>query len=251
MAFKSRMLRKASQDGVDCRTCHLGSLCLPKELSRDEVAEFNGLMCPRPTLGKQERLAVQGTPFASLFAVRSGSLKQVTTTESNERLVTAFFLPGELVGLDAIAAGAYQGTIVALESTSVCELPYSPLDDLCGRVPSLRRQLQQTLSQEIHGERFKLHRLLHRTAEVRLACFLLAISDRFRLRGYSPHTFHLAMSRADIGSYLGLTPETVGRTLLAYQRQALLAIQGREFQLLDLGRMNRLAEANGRRYRKV
>nr|WP_267957754.1 helix-turn-helix domain-containing protein [Halomonas zhangzhouensis] len=89
--------------------------------------------------------------------------------------------------------------------------------------------------------------MLSRTAEARLAYFLLGISHRFRQHGYSPRHFRLAMSRGDIGSYLGLTHETVGRTLAGYQAQRLLYVSGRDYHLLDVTTLERLASSTGRR----
>ncbi|GGX77380.1 transcriptional activator protein anr [Litchfieldella qijiaojingensis] len=247
MTSPSNVLRFISQHDVDCRACHLSSLCLPQGLSMEDIAELNDIAQPLATLRKREALFLQGMPFTSLFVVRSGSLKQVTTTETDEYLVTSFFLPGELIGLDAIAERRYPGSVVALETATVCELPFDRLDELSSRVPELRERLYYSLSQEVHNERLLLRLLLRRTADVRLACFFVAMSERFRRRGYSPYRFRLAMARGEIGNYLGLTVETVSRTLARYQEQELLDIRGREFQILDLERLKRLAETSGRR----
>ncbi|MFC3285104.1 fumarate/nitrate reduction transcriptional regulator Fnr [Litchfieldella rifensis] len=247
MTNPSNVVSFASQHGVDCRSCHLSSLCLPRGLPLEDIAELNGIAQPLAPVRKREALFLQGMPFTSLFAVRSGSLKQVTTTETDEYLVTTFFLPGELAGLDAIAEGSYPGSAVALETTTVCELPFEQLDALCMRVPELRQRVYRNLSQDVHNERLMLRLLLRRTADVRLACFFVAMSARFRRRGYSPYRFQLAMSRGDIGNYLGLTMETVSRTLARYQQQRLLDIRGRDFHILDLEALTRFAEESGRR----
>ncbi len=232
-----------------CLSCHLNSLCLSADLPLEEMAQVSDIVRPAVTLGKREVLRSQGAAFDSLFIVRTGSLKQVVVTDSDEYLVTAFYLPAELIGLDAIAQCVFPGTFVALETTTVCEIPFDLLDQLCDLSTVVRRRCQQCLSHEIFDERLKLHLLLCRTAEVRLACFFEAVSERFRLRGYSPHHFRLALSRSDIASYLGLTPETVGRVLVSYQRQSLLIAHGSEYRILDLEGLKSLAAANGRRHR--
>ncbi|RDB42094.1 Crp/Fnr family transcriptional regulator [Halomonas sp. DQ26W] len=236
-------------DGLSCLSCQVKCLCLTAGLPLKEMAELNDIVRPAVTLDKHETFATQGAAFDSLYAVRTGSLKQVVVTGSDEHLVTALWLPGELIGLDAISQKVHPGSLVALENTTVCEIPYYKLDELCGRSAEVRRRIQCCLSQEMHDERLSLHLLLHRTAEVRLACFLMDISERFRLRGYSPHHFRLAMSRRDIASYLGLTPETVGRMLVKYQQENLLFSRRCEFRILDPERMKRLADASGRRQR--
>ncbi|EWH02026.1 cyclic nucleotide-binding domain-containing protein [Halomonas sp. BC04] len=209
---------------------------------------FSRIVRPAETLEKRQVLVRQGAAFDSLFTVRTGSLKQVVVTDSDEYLVTALYLPGDLVGLDAIGEGAYTGSLVALETSGVCEIPFEQLDQLCTRSDGIRRLLPRYLSQAMHDERLGLNLLLRRTAEVRLACFFEAVSERFRLRGYSPHHFRLALSRSDIASHLGLTPETVGRVLVSYQRQNLLEVSGHEYRIFDLERLKSLATASGRRH---
>ncbi|MDI5985749.1 helix-turn-helix domain-containing protein [Halomonas sp. M4R5S39] len=247
MTSRNKVLHFAGRRDVDCLSCRASPFCFTGRLPVDEVPELGDIIRRRATLDKGDLLIAQGSPFTSLFLVRSGSLKQVTTTASDEYLVTAFFLPGELIGLDAIGAGRYPGSVVSLETATVCELPFTEFSELGTRVPELRRRFLCHLSQEMGGERLWMHLLLRRTSEVRLAHFLVAMSEHFRLRGYSPHRFRLAMSRGDIANYLGLTMETVSRTLMRYREQELLATRGQEFHILDLPRLERLAETSGRR----
>ena len=76
-------------------------------------------------------------------------------------------------------------------------------------------------------------------AEERLAAFLLNLSQRLKARGYSASEFHLRMTRAEIGSYLGMTLETVSRTFSAFQQQRLLEVDKRHIRILDLDGLNR------------
>ncbi|WP_181422056.1 helix-turn-helix domain-containing protein [Halomonas sp. LBP4] len=251
MTSRSKVLRFSGQHTVDCSSCRSSPLCFTGRLPVDEIAELGDIIRPLATLNKGDPLILQGSPFTSLFMVRSGSLKQATTTGSDEYLVTAFFLSGELIGLDAIGEGRYPGSVVSLETATVCELPFAEFLELGTRVPELRRRFLRNLSLEVGSERLGMRLLLRRTAEVRLAYFLVAMSERFRRRGYSPYRFRLAMPRGDIANYLGLTVETVGRTLVRYRDQGLLVTRGPEVHILDMPRLERLAEASGRRRREA
>ncbi|MGQ4877127.1 helix-turn-helix domain-containing protein [Billgrantia sp. LNSP4103-1] len=230
-----------------CLSCYLNALCLPQGLPPEEVALLDDIVHPPVRLEKGELLCSQEAPFVALYAVRTGSLKQETAVEGAETLLTAIWLPGDLIGCDAIGLGRYAGSVTALETATLCLLPFDRLEALGHKMPKLRWRLQCCISRTMHEERLNLHQLLGRTAEARLARFLLAVSDCFRRRGYSPRHFRLPLSRSDIGSYLGLTQETVGRTLAAYQAQRLLRVSGREYQLIDIGRLERLASSTGRR----
>jgi CRP/FNR family transcriptional regulator len=70
-------------------------------------------------------------------------------------------------------------------------------------------------------------------AEQRLASFLLNLSRRLQVRGYSAAEFHLRMSRGEIGSYLGLNLETVSRTFSLLQQRGLVEVAGRHVLLRD------------------
>lgn len=70
-------------------------------------------------------------------------------------------------------------------------------------------------------------------ADERVAAFLLDVSRRYLARGYSSTEFNLRMTREEIGSYLGITLETVSRTLSKFQRNGLLSMQGRIVHILD------------------
>ncbi|MFW3613277.1 helix-turn-helix domain-containing protein [Billgrantia antri] len=234
-----------------CLSCYLKALCLPSDLSPDQAGALGRIVDTPVRLEKRESLIEQKAVFRHLFVVRTGSLKQLTTDAHSETLLTALYLPGDMIGFDAIGPGHYPGSIIALETSSLCRFPFQYLDELSARLPILRRHLQRNISKTMQEERVRLHQLLSRTAEARLAYFLLGIADSFRRRGYSARHFRLAMSRGDIGSYLGLTHETVGRTLATFQAHKLLYVRNRDYHLLDITGLERLASSTGRRQKRA
>ncbi|AMC99754.1 fumarate/nitrate reduction transcriptional regulator Fnr [Halomonas chromatireducens] len=217
-----------------CQNCSLSSLCLPLALELEDMEQFDAIIRRRAPLKKGESLFRQGSAFNSVYAVRSGSLKQVTTEGSGDDQVTNFYLPSELVGLDGIDEQAYPGSVIALETTTVCEIPFDRLDTLSEVLPELRGQLYRSMSKELRDDRRMMRLLSRKTADQRLASFFSSLSDRFRRRGYSPYSFRLSMSRADIGNYLGLAVETVSRILGRFQQQGLVEVSGREVNILNL-----------------
>ena len=78
------------------------------------------------------------------------------------------------------------------------------------------------------------------SAEQRLAAFLVNLSQRYSARGYSPTEFVLRMTRAEIGSYLGLKLETVSRLFSRFQHEGVMRVQGRSVKFLDLSALARL-----------
>ena len=82
--------------------------------------------------------------------------------------------------------------------------------------------------------RYRLLETIRQYAEERLAAFLLNLSQRMKARGYSASEFHLRMSRAEIGSYLGMKVETVSRTFSAFVHQRMLDVDKRHVRITDL-----------------
>ena len=118
----------------------------------------------------------------------------------------------------------------------------SGLNALSEQMPELRTQLFKSLSKELHEDRRMMMLLSRKTADERLASFLVNLSQRFRRRGYSPYSFRLSMARADIGNYLGLAVETISRILTRFQTQGLVDIRAREVHILHLDGLIELAE---------
>ncbi|MCA1772797.1 MAG: fumarate/nitrate reduction transcriptional regulator Fnr [Halomonas sp.] len=234
--------RRAVLQEARCQTCSLSSLCLPLALELEDIDQFDAIIRRRAPFKKGEHLFHQGDAFNSVYAVRSGSLKQVTSEGGGHDQLTNFYLPSELVGLDAIDEPHYPGSVIALETTTVCEIPFDRLDQLSEKLPELRGQIYRSMSKELRNDRRMMRLLSGKTADQRLATFLVTLSDRFRRRGYSPYSFRLSMPRADIGNYLGLAVETVSRIVSRFQSQDVVAVSGREVHILDMAKLQRLAE---------
>lgn len=225
-----------------CSDCSLFELCLPVALAEEDVERLDQIVQRRRPLTRGDRLYRSGDAFASIYAVRSGALKTLTITKDGEEQVTGFHLPGEIVGLDAISRGKHPCEAVALETTSVCEIPFAQLESLAGKIPGLQHQLLRVMSKEIFDEQAMLQAVGKRTAEERLAIVLLSLSTRFGQRGLSSSRFHLPMSRSDLSNYLGLAPETMSRLFKRFQTQGLLNSSGKEIELLDLQALHQLSQ---------
>ncbi len=228
-----------------CGECSLFELCLPVTLDTEDVALLDDIVQRRRPLSRGDRLYRNGDAFASIYVVRSGALKTLTVTEEGDEQVTGFHLPGEIVGLDAISRGAHPCEAVALETTSVCEIPFTELEGLAARIPGLQHQLLRIMSKEIFEEQSMLQAVAKRTAEERLAIVLLSLSSRFGQRGLSSVCFHLPMSRSDLSNYLGLAPETMSRLFKRFQSMDLLKCEAKEVTLLDMDALYQMSLGGG------
>jgi CRP/FNR family transcriptional regulator len=181
-----------------------------------------------------------GDPFNALYAVRAGSFKSVGVTRNGIEKVTGFHLPGDLLGLDAVGPGRHEYEALAMEDAQICVIPFARLEEFARRVQTLQHWLLQAMSCDISRDHGLMLFLGGMDAQQRLAAFLLSLSRRYAVRGYSPRRFSLRMTRGDIASYLGLTLETVSRLMSRFQRDRLILARQRDVELLEINRLRDL-----------
>ena len=212
---------------IHCQDCSISQLCIPFSLTHHELDQLDNIIERKKPIQKGHTLFESGEVLKSLYAIRSGTIKSYTITEQGDEQITGFHLPGDLVGFDAINTGQHQSFAQALETAMVCEIPFETLDELSGKMPSLRQQMMRLMSGEIKNDQEMILLLSKKNAEERLAAFIYGLSRRFALRGFSPREFRLTMTRSDIGNYLGLTVETISRLLGRLQKNGILAVNGK------------------------
>ena len=223
-----------------CSTCSLHELCLPAGLDADEMERIDQLVKVRRRIKRGDYLYRTGASLESLFAVRSGFLKSCVICEDGREQVTAFHMMGEVVGLDAISQEKHTCDTVALEDSELCEIPFARLEELTRDIASLQRHFHRIMSREIVRDHNVMLLLGSMRAEERLATFLIGLSQRFASRGYSAQEFHLRMTREEIGSYLGLTLETVSRVFSRFQDEGLIEVNNRHIVIVDVDRLRAL-----------
>jgi CRP/FNR family transcriptional regulator len=209
-------------------------LFLSSEYSEADCERFDELITHTVRIGKGAELYHAGGTSPYLYFVRSGSFKSVLVSEEGYSLVTAFTMSAEPMGLEAITGERRMCSAVALEDSEVYMISYRRLESLAREVPILRLNLSRMLSREITRGQTTLFTLWHYNAEERLAIFMLGLSRRFVLRGYSAHRFLLRMSREDIASSIGVRSETICRAIARLRVLGLMTFEGRSVEIMDL-----------------
>jgi CRP/FNR family transcriptional regulator len=230
---------------VACSNCNLRELCLPVGLSAEEMSKVEQIVATRRKIKRGEALFRAGDRFESLYAVRLGFLKSTLTSTDGREQVTGFHMAGELVGLDGISADLHTCDTTALEDTEVCVIPYERVEEFTSTLPALQNHLRKVMSREIVREHGVMLLLGSMRAEERLAAFLLNLSQRFEARGYSRSEFVLRMTRAEIGSYLGLKLETVSRALSHFAQEGIIEVEQKYVRILDGTRLRGVLGSGG------
>lgn len=178
-----------------------------------------------------EHIYRSGDKFTSVFAVRSGSIKTYLLDDDGVEQVTGFYLPGEILGFDGIGTCNHGCNVVALETSTVCEIPFERIEELSLQIPILQRHFFQLMSQQIESDHQMMMTLSKKNAEGRIATLLVSLSKRYGRRNLSSSALRLPMSRMDIGNFLGLTIETVSRTFSRLQKEDVINVDGREIHI--------------------
>ena len=217
-----------------CQNCSLYQLCLPIALDNGDLERLDTIIKRCRKIERSEHLYRTSEAFNTVYAIRSGSVKTYVTIENGQEQVTGFHLPGELLGLNAVSTRFHTNSAVALETTSVCEIPFERLEGLASEIPGLNHHLLHIMSEEIQHDHCQLMMISKMPAEARLAKFLLSLSDHFEQRGFSATEFNLSMSRNDIANLLGLAVETVSRLFTHFNDEGLLTVERKHVILHDI-----------------
>jgi len=227
---------------LSCGDCRLGELCLPIALDASEISRLDEIVKRGRALSKGDYLYREGDPFTAVYAIRAGSFKTFRTSVDGMEQVTGLYLPGEILGMDGISSNRHGSSAVALETGSFCEIPFHQLEDLSVRIPSLQGRFFRLMGQEIVKDQQMLTLVSSNAAEERVASLLLSISSRNHRRKLSSTQFRLPMTRADIGSYLGVTLETVSRIFSRLQKQNIINVDNKEIHVIDMAALKSIAK---------
>lgn len=180
-----------------------------------------------------QRIHTIGQPFDTLYIVYSGFLKTVLIDEYGNEQVLSFPMRGDLLGVDGIHTRRHASEAVALSNCDLILLPFKKLTALGRTHSELEPAMYGVMSRELIREQAMVSMLGALSAEARVARFLVSLSERFADMGYSSKLFNLRMTRHEIGSYLGLTLETVSRTLSAFNEIGLINVDQRSIGIND------------------
>jgi len=228
-SMRARRDEDGSRQRARCSACNLRELCLPGGLDADAMDAFSDMVYTRKRVKRGDTLYRTGADFDAVYAVRIGFFKSSVVLEDGRDQVTGFHMAGEIVGMDGIGTERHASDVIALEDSEVCIIPYARLEEA-----GMQRQLHKAMSRELVRDQGVMMLLGTMRAEERLAAFLLNLSQRFVARGFSPSEFHLRMTREEIGSYLGLSLETVSRLFSRFQEEGLIAVQQKHIVIHDI-----------------
>jgi CRP/FNR family nitrogen fixation transcriptional regulator len=159
----------------------------------------------------------ENEPADYVYKVVSGAVRTYKIFDDGRRQIGGFYFPGEAFGLEP--GDEHEFSAEAIDNSVILVIKRSALVALADREPDMARKLWSFTARELQRVQKRML-LLVKSAEERVAYFLLEMAGRLQ----SAEAVDLPMSRQDIADYLGLTIETVSRTLTQLETKAAIAL---------------------------
>ncbi len=182
-------------------------------------------------------IMVEGDSADHLFRIMTGVVKVHRALADGRCQITGFLFPGDLLGLAPEAVHRHGADAVG--PVILSRFPRKKVEQLVDVSPLVARLLLRLAYDELNAAHEQMLLLGRKTAPEKVASFLIAMARRT-----GSDTLDLPMTRAEIADYLGLTIETVSRTLTQLRKAGLLRIYRHQIQILDRAEMGDLSEGN-------
>lgn len=237
------------------RTVHHGAPALPlprsdvaaNQRASQHVAEtlrllIDKLKPQRRVVHAGDLIYQGGESFSHLFVLTAGFFKLINLSADGREQVVGLKFRGDWLGFDGIATGRYACDAVAMDTGEVLVIRYDALFAACAVEPALMTVLHEAMSREIARDRDSLMSVCTLPADARVADFLRYWAESLARRGLRSDQITLRMTRAEIGNYLGMTLETVSRSLSKLARAGVIVFAEKGRREVQIPDANALSE---------
>jgi CRP/FNR family transcriptional regulator len=205
-----------------CLTCRAAEFGLCGQLHGAERAAYNAMATPaRYETG--QILCEEGAPSLRLFSITQGMAGRFKSLPDGRRIITGFLFEGDLIGL--ASRSAYACTVEAVTPLGACVFRRDQFERFLEEHPEAYREVFDLAARELCAAQEQLLLLGRKSARERVASFILHLADAAALRHRATNPVELPMSRSAIADYLGLTIETVSRTLSGLVRSGAIELE--------------------------
>lgn len=211
-----------------CATCAIRHSGLCGALATDEIADLTAI-ARRKYLTSGQSFVLEGDTSRAFANVTDGVAKRVRGAEDGRSQIVGLLFPSDFIGALPTAQDdpAEPQSIVAVTDVELCLFPRRKFETLVHRYPSLEGKLLHQTLHELQQAREWIVLLGRKTAEERVASFLLHVSQKLQNPDCAgADAFELPLGRADIADYIGLTVETVSRQITKLRKAGIVELQG-------------------------
>jgi len=227
-------------NGHFCSDCAVRGVAVCASLDPAELREFEHLG-RSVHFGAGETVFSEDDITSSFYNLLEGVMRLYKLLPDGRRQIVGFALPGDFLGMNL--SGRHNFSADAIGAVTVCQFAKAPFARFMEDRPHLLKRINELAVRELSQARDHMVLLGRRSADEKVATFLLGWRERqISLKG-SSNTVPLPMSRQDIADYLGLTIETVTRTFTKLERHGAIEIIHGGISLRDPARVEALAAA--------
>lgn len=222
-----------------CETCTVRMMSICSALEMGELSEIEHLsrpLCYAPRAVLQR----EGESSDTVYNITGGMVRLSRTLPDGQRQIIGFAVPGDFIGLDL--ADHVMFSAEAINQVNACRFQRSSFVEFLGNKPALMKRMQALTASELTHAQDHMVVLGRKNADGKVAAFLINLRDRLAKLDHVVAHIPLAMTRQDIADYLGLTIETVSRTLSKFAKQKLIVITPDGVRLLNEEKLRILGE---------
>ena len=204
-----------------CAACEIREFTFCAALRDEELGHLQAIV-RRVRMTPRQMLFHEGDDAGNVYNILGGILKLYKLLPDGRRQITGFVQRGDFLGITA--TGAYSYSAEAITEVTLCRFPRRQLYLLFDRFPKLEGRLLGIATDELTAAQDQMLLLGRKTAAEKLASFLLGLARRMNGVDGEDKPVPVPMTRGDVADYLGLTVETVSRTLSRLKKAGLIAI---------------------------
>ena len=193
-----------------CAACEIREFTFCAALRDDELGHLQAIV-RQVRMTPKQMLFSEGDDADNVYNILAGILKLYKLLPDGRRQITGFVYPGDFLGI--AAGGVYSYSSEAVTDVALCRFPRRQLFLLFDRFPKLESRLLGIATDELTAAQDQMLLLGRKTAAEKLASFMLALARRMNGANGEARPVPVPMTRSDVADYLGLTVETVSRTL--------------------------------------
>jgi CRP/FNR family transcriptional regulator len=228
--------------GVACESCEVRHLAICTALSSKELEKVEAMAVTRQFA--EGELVYAAEDLATIAGtVLRGTIKAYKLLADGRQQIIGFLQPGDFIG--STTQESYRCFAEAITPVELCVFPLSSLNRVIHELPNLEHQLLKMAAEDLDLAQEWMLLLGRKTAQERLATFLLLVSDKAMSRGLKGGVVDLPMNRAEIADYLGLTIETVSRQVGKLKGLGYIQpIGNHQIQILNPAQLRQIAEGS-------
>lgn len=224
-----------------CDQCDAFHQCICANIDPQVADKIKPLSVQRGPFLAGDFLVRQNEKFRSFYLIQSGVLRSETASYNGRRKVKWFYFPGDLIGMEAVSGNKWPADIAVIKKTCVCEISASEFTQAAQRYPQIQNQLFRRFGERILNQEYSLATDFSEAATARVLEYLLLLHDRLQSTEFvSGSQIVLPMTKTELASYLGMSPETLSRILKKLEAAGLI---NNQLQSIDLRNRSRLAES--------